>query len=249
MMQITKHIHAIVLLCLSITIGAIACPSFAHSPYLVPYASFDDYNGSKLTVYGWYGDGIMITDPVAVVVLDEQDNLYAQTEVAVGATVLCLNSANCWVFLQNGVFPFSDIYRLSLPENYIQSTVRFNKDYPERIKPNTINFTSELIPLPFIEFLIYPATNLIWFLPLVLTPIGLFIAGMLIGKMKMHQKIIFVLQFVIFGIASFSVFAVLIYCIIGKVGLLPYVVISLILGYIVSDHWLRKLKNSKINTL
>lgn len=218
--------------------------AFAHSPYLIPYAKIEGPEQQALTVYGWHGDGIFFTDPVAILVMDENNRIYAQTEVAAGVSVLCFDIKKCWVFLESGVFPFNEVFKLNLPDKIPDNLPQYKKEYPEHSKLEAVNFKAQYFLIPF-SFLIYPITNLLWFIPLVLIPVSIYFAGSLLTYTHLPRYLKSIAKFILFLISGLCHLMAFLLCSVGKIGLFPYLIVAWILLYTIANRYLRKRSDRK----
>lgn len=137
----------------------LASPAEAHRPYVSELGDGFDYKGEKYRLAGWYGDGILLADPVTPVVLNEKGDLVAVSEV-IGSWVAsyCPSVDRCWVF--TGGLPFIPIISRVEPEAFRVSESSLNKSdlvYPDDYKGERYGFSGSwdawLIPLAWYKSL------------------------------------------------------------------------------------------------
>jgi hypothetical protein len=88
------------------------CPAMvaAHPPYEEEIRVITEESGRRLQLVRSYVDGVMMTDPVKLVVRDEDDRTVAETEYGRDLALICLWPPSCLVFRYDGLVPI-------LPEN------------------------------------------------------------------------------------------------------------------------------------
>ena len=95
---------------------ALALPSVlaAHPPYEIPERVLTGEDGRTYRLMRSYVDGIFFSDPVKLVVRDEEDRALAQTEYGRYVAVICPDSPRCLVFLYDGLGPVlpDEVWRL-----------------------------------------------------------------------------------------------------------------------------------------
>jgi hypothetical protein len=93
---------------------AAANPVSAHPPYEHLERVVKDNSGRSLSLMKSYVDGIFFTDPVKLVVRDEDDRTILETEYGRELTVLCWSSRPCVVFRYDGLMPVlpQNVWRL-----------------------------------------------------------------------------------------------------------------------------------------
>lgn len=84
---------------------AAARPVLAHPPYEHLERVVKDDGGRSLSLKKSYVDGILFTDPVKLVVRDDDDRTIVETEYGRELTVLCWSSRSCVVFRYDGLLP------------------------------------------------------------------------------------------------------------------------------------------------
>jgi hypothetical protein len=91
-------LHAVVVLaCLAVSGTAVAHPPYEHVDRVVT-----DQTGREQTISKSYVDGIIFTDPVKLVVRDDDDRTLVETEYGRDVSVFCRRAGRCVVFLYEG---------------------------------------------------------------------------------------------------------------------------------------------------
>lgn len=116
----------------------IPTPSFAHSPYLIEGDHYIDPAGRELRLMFWYGDGIFGPDPGSVLLMDAEDNVYAQTPVGGRVGAVCFGKTHCYAYSHVGPVPV--IYEL--PNEKLPVIGKYEKEYPEYVEPKLAGFIS-----------------------------------------------------------------------------------------------------------
>lgn len=126
--------------------------AYAHSPYLVEKGNYSaPLVGQTLRFVNWAGDGIMVADPVSMLIMDDRNEIYAQTPIGRYADVLCLMSNLCFAYVYHNPF----IPRLYKPLPTLGKIRPYEEEYPEYAKPELQGFSREsafyLMPLVILK--------------------------------------------------------------------------------------------------
>ena len=81
---------------------AVSPPAFAHRPYERLERVITSPSGARISLVLSYVDGIMLSDPVKLVVRDAQGKTLAETGYVTDVSLLCPSSGRCFAFLFDG---------------------------------------------------------------------------------------------------------------------------------------------------
>jgi len=175
-----RHTLKRTLLCL-VVLAAASWSIEAHAPYERLWATVTDPAGRRLQIVARYTDGILVADPVTIIVRDETGATIAQTASARDAIVRCPTYASCRVFLYEPPFNLRPRLILQLePSGFVtqaadqQGTVSVLLPLWHRF-PELLfeSFALAIVPL-LAQFLAWlPRTRLVVFAWVIFVPTGL----------------------------------------------------------------------------